>query len=152
VLSSPLVFDDGRRRRAVAALADPAAEAGLQAAAERSTRLLAGALRLPEGGGASGAMLRAVPVAYKVDRYDSGGATVSIWQTSLGGSTNGAPIQQSWGITKVELRWAEGDWKQTRAVTTLGPVPLADDALPTAASELITTTEDFEEYRYGPGN
>jgi hypothetical protein len=151
VLSSPLVFDDARRKRAIAMLAAPEAEAALAQAAERSTALLASALRLPKDGGKE-AMLRAIPVAYRVDRYDNNVATVSIWQTSLGGSTTGAPIQQSWGITTVDLRWVEGDWKQTRAVTTLGPVPLADDALPTAASELITRTENYEEYRYGPGN
>ena len=152
VLSSPVVFDEGRRKRAIAVLADPAAAAGLQASTAKSASLLATALRLPAGSGGAGALLRAIPVAYKVDRYDENAATVSIWQTSLGGSTNGAPIQQSWGITTVDLRWVGGDWKQRKAVTTLGPVPLADDALPTAASQLIDQTKDFEEYRYGPGN
>jgi hypothetical protein len=152
VLSSPVVFDEGRRKRAVAALADPAIAADLQASTAKTSALLAGALRLPAGSGGSGALLRAIPVAYRVDRYDENAATVSIWQTSLGGSTTGAPIQQSWGITTVDLRWVAGDWKQRKAVTTLGPVPLADDALPTAASQLIDQTKDFEEYRYGPGN
>jgi hypothetical protein len=54
-------------------------------------------------------------------------------------------------VTTVTLQWAGGDWKQVSASTTRGPVPLADDAQATAASELIGKTKDFKEYTYAPG-
>jgi hypothetical protein len=149
VLASDLVFDTRRRQAAVAALAAPESQAALQRSTEQNAAVLAKALRVPAGGGV-GVIARAIPVGAKVDRYDDALATVSIWQTSIGGSTNGAPVQQGWGTTTVNLRWVGGDWKQVSATTVIGPVPLPADALPTAASELIAKTRDFKEYRYAP--
>jgi hypothetical protein len=148
VQTSTLMLEESRRRRAVTALAAPSAAAGLQASAERNATAMAAALRTS---GATGVILRAIPVGARVDRYNNNAATVSIWLTSIGGSTNGVPVRQSWGVTTVTLQWAGGDWKQVAASTTLGPVPLADGAQPTAASELIGKTKDFKEYTYAPG-
>lgn len=148
VQTSTLMLDEGRRRRAVAALAAPSAVDGLQASAAGNATAMAAALKTS---GATGVILRAIPVGARADRYNDDAATVSIWLTSIGGSTNGVPVRQSWGVTTVTLQWAEGDWKQVSASTTRGPVPLADDAQPTAASELIGKTKDFKEYTYAPG-
>jgi hypothetical protein len=148
VQTSTLMLDEGRRRRAVAALAAPSAAAGLQASAAGNATAMAAALKTS---GATGVILKAIPVGARVDRYSDDAATVSIWLTSIGGSTNGVPVRQSWGVTTVTLQWAGGDWKQVSASTTRGPVPLADDAQATAASELIGKTKDFKEYTYAPG-
>jgi hypothetical protein len=149
VLASDLVFDAKRRQAAVAALAAPESLTALQRSTEQNAAVLAKALRLPAKGGV-GVIARAIPVGARVDRYDGTLAAVSIWQTSIGGSTNGAPVQQGWGTTTVTLRWVQGDWKQVSATTVIGPVPLPADATPTAASELIAKTRDFKEYRYAP--
>jgi hypothetical protein len=150
VLSSEQSLDAAWRRQAIATLAAPDAAAALQRSATNNAATLARVLRLPSDPGDVSVLLRVIPVGARVDRYDDNSATVSIWQTSIGGSTNGAPVQQGWGTTTVQLRWVEGDWKQVSASTALGPTPLADDALPTAASELIAKSRDFEEYRYAP--
>jgi hypothetical protein len=152
VLSSEQSLDADWRGKAIATLATPDAAAALQRSAATNAATLARMLRLPAKPDGVSVLLRVIPVGARVDRYDDNSATVSIWQTSIGGSTNGAPVQQSWGTTTVQLRWVEEDWKQASATTTLGPTPLADDALPTAASELIAKTRDFEEYRYAPGS
>jgi hypothetical protein len=153
VLSSELVFDPSRRRAAVAALAAPQSADALQRSTERNAATLARSFKLPEGGAnGTSVLLRAVPVGAKVDHYESGKAVVSIWQTSIGGSGNGVPVSQSWGVTTVTLAWSGEDWKQVSASSRLGPVPLADGAQPTAASELIAKTRDFKEYRYAPGS
>lgn len=153
VMSSPLILDERRRRAAVTALADPATLQQQLQNYDRSAPAIAQALRLPADGGTGGipVLLQTIPVRTHVDRYDADSATVSIWQTSLGGTTNGVPVMQRWGTTTVDLRWVDGDWKQVAVSSAAGPVPLADDAQPTAASELIGKVNDYEEYEYAPG-
>lgn len=152
VLSSPLILDERSRRAAVTALADPATLQQQLEKLDQSAPAIAQALRLPSGGtGGTPVLLQTIPVRVHVDRYDADTATVSIWQTSLGGTTNGVPVMQRWGTTTVDLRWVDGDWKQVSVSSAAGPVPLADDAQPTAASELIGKVNDYEEYEYAPG-
>jgi hypothetical protein len=151
-LSGPLILDEETRRLAVAALADPETEQEQLQVLTDSAPAIAESLRLPPDGGTDGTdlLLQTVPVRVRLDRYDAGSATVSIWQTSLGGTTAGVPVLQRWGTTTVELRWVSDDWKQVATRSTAGPVPLADDTQPTAASELLGTLEDYEEYPYAP--
>ncbi|HKE99393.1 MAG TPA: hypothetical protein VKG45_10740 [Actinomycetes bacterium] len=152
VLSDERSLDAGWRDQAIQIIAAPDAAAALRRSAATNATLLSRVLRLPAKPDGVAVLLRVIPVGARVERYDENSATVSIWQTSLGGSTNGAPVQQAWGTTRVTLRWVGDDWKQVSASTAVGPTPLADDALPTAASELIAKTRDFEEYRYAPGS
>lgn len=152
VLSSPLILDERRRRDALEVLADPRTRQQQLDALETSAPAIAQSLRLPpDGTGGTPVLLQTIPVRVRVEAFTADTATVSVWQTSLGGTTNGVPVLQRWGTTTVELRWADGDWKQTEVRSSPGPVPLADDAQPTAASELIDKVGDYEEYQYAPG-
>jgi hypothetical protein len=62
------------------------------------------------------------------------------------------PVREAWGTTTVELRWVDVDWKQLKATTTDGPVPIADTATPTSPSEFVSKAQEFKEYTYAPGS
>jgi hypothetical protein len=154
VLTSPIIFDQERRRAAIRRLAAPDAVERLQAAYDSSAPRVAGSLLLPEGGGTAGTrvLLMAAPVSYHLDSYDPDSAKVSIWQTTVAGTSGGAPPLQAWGTTTVTLRWTDGDWKQVSATSRAGPVPLPDSALPTEVQQLLRQLEEYKEYRYAPGS
>jgi hypothetical protein len=157
VLSSTLVLDRSKRHAAIEALAAPEALARQQRAWDQAVALLTNGLGVADGGTTDGTvLLRAVPVGWRLKEYTGDRATVAIWVTSvlgaLGGPPNGVPVREAWGTTTVELRWVEGDWKQLRATNTDGPVPIADSATPTAASQLIPEAQQFKEFTYAPGS
>ena len=154
VLTSPLLFDPSRRRAAIRRLAAPDAVDRLQRAYDASTPRVAESLLLPAAGGTAGirVMLVAVPVSYRIEKYDQDGATVAIWQTTIGGTNGGAPVLQAWGTTTVTLRWTEGDWRLLATTSAPGPVPLPDSALPTEVEQLLRQLKDYKEYRYAPGS
>jgi hypothetical protein len=156
VLSSDLILDNARRRAAISTLAAPEARARLQKSFDQAVASLRSGL------GVTGAaakdtqvLMRATPVGWRVVEYDSQAAKVAIWVTSVAGSlgqtSQPAPIREGWGTTTVQLRWAGGDWKQVDSTTVDGPVPIADVAPPTAASELIGQANEFKEFTYAPG-
>jgi hypothetical protein len=157
VLSSTLILDRSKRHAAIEALAAPEALARQQRAWDQAVALLTKGLGVADGGSTDGTvLLRAVPVGWRLKQYTGDRATVAIWVTSvlgaLGGPPNGVPVREAWGTTTVELRWVEGDWKQLRATNTDGPVPIADSATPTAASQLIPEAQQFKEFTYAPGS
>jgi hypothetical protein len=156
VLSSDLILDTSSRRAAIDALAAPEARSRLQKTFDQAVVPLRQGLGVGDGAsGSAQVLLRATPVGWRVERYDSETAKVAIWVTSVGGSIGGtvpAPIREGWGTTTVTLRWVDGDWKQVASTTTDGPVPIADVAPPTAAGELVDQANAFKEFTYAPGS
>jgi hypothetical protein len=157
VLSGDLILDRSTRRKAIAALAAPEALERQQRAWDQAAALLSKGLRIGDGGPKDGTvLLRAVPVGWRLEQYSDDRATVAIWVTSVGGtftgSPNDVPVREAWGTTTVELRWVDGDWKQLKATNTDGPVPIADSATPTAASQLVPEANNFKEFTYAPGS
>jgi len=168
VLSSDLILDQTRREAAIGTLAAPEARAALERVFARTVPAIIQALGDSGTGAAAAAgagsgttgnagaggkvVLRFIPVGWRLERYDGATAEVSIWATGIGGSLNGVPVQEGWGITTVELRWTDNDWKETSATTRDGPVPVADDSAPTAASVIVPEAQQFKEYHYAPGS
>jgi hypothetical protein len=157
VLSSELILDRSKRRAAIEALAAPETLARQQRAWDQAAALLSKGLGVGDGGRQDGTvLLRAVPVGWRLEEYTGDRATVAIWVTSVGGtftgSPNDVPVREAWGTTTVELRWVGGDWKQLKATNTDGPVPIADSATPTAASQLVPEANNFKEFTYAPGS
>jgi hypothetical protein len=157
VLSSTLILDQARRRAAIETLAAPETLHRQQRAFDQAVASLTKGLGAGDGSAKKATvLLRAVPVGWRLKEYTGDRATVAIWVTSvlgaLGGPTNGVPVREAWGTTTVELRWVDGDWKQLRATNTDGPVPIADSATPTAASQLIPEAQQFKEFNYAPGS
>ena len=157
VLSSTLILDRSRRRAAIEALAAPETLARQQRAFDQAVASLSKGLGVTDGATQDGTvLLRAVPVGWRLQEYTGARATVAIWVTSvlgaLGGSPGGVPVREAWGTITVRLRWVDGDWKQLQTTTTDGPVPIADTATPTAASQLIPEAQEFKEFTYAPGS
>jgi hypothetical protein len=156
VLSSDRILDNGWRRAAIDTLAAPEAKGRLQKSFDQAVASLRKGLGVTAAGGkGTQVLLRATPVGWRVEDFDSRTATVAIWVTSVGGSLGGSdgpvPVREGWGTTTVQLRWAGGDWKQVDSTTTDGPVPIADVAPPTATPELIGKASEFKEFTYAPG-
>jgi hypothetical protein len=157
VLSSEVILDRRSRRAALAALAAPETLARQQRALDLAVAELAKGLGTSGASPADGTvLLRAVPVGWRLEEYAGDRATVAIWVTSVLGSLNGpsggVPVQEGWGTTTVQLRWARGDWKQLQSTNVPGPTPIADGATPTAPSRLIPEAQDFKEFTYAPGS
>jgi hypothetical protein len=157
VLSSILILDRSERRAAIEALAAPETLARQQRAFDQAVASLSKGLGVTDGAAQDGTvLLRAVPVGWRLEEYSGDRATVAIWVTSvlgaLGGPPDGVPVREAWGTTTVKLRWVDGDWKQLQSTTTDGPVPIADSATPTAASQLIPEAQQFKEFNYAPGS
>jgi hypothetical protein len=157
VLSSTLILDRPKRRAAIEALAAPETLARQQRAFDQAVASLSKGLGVADGATQDGTvLLRAIPVGWRLEEYTGERATVAIWITSvlgaLGGPPDGVPVREAWGTTRVKLRWVDGDWKQLQSTTTDGPVPIADSATPTAASQLIPEAQQFKEFNYAPGS
>jgi hypothetical protein len=157
VLSSTLILDRSRRRKAIEALAAPETLARQQRAWDQAVASLSKGLGVADGAAQDGTvLLRAVPVGWRLERYTGDRATVAIWVTSvlgaLGGPPDGVPVREAWGTTRVQLRWVGGDWKLLDTTNTDGPRPIADSATPTADSRLIPEAQQFKEFNYAPGS
>lgn len=97
-------------------------------------------------------LFQTIPVRYRVDLYDGAHARISIWQTGVAGYQDSSlPAQEAWGVTTVELRWIEEDWKETGATVQDGPVPVADGTPPTPTPVLVREAQRFKEFRYATG-
>jgi hypothetical protein len=164
ILSSELLFDPARRRRAVDAIAAPEARLRLQRELDAAARTVATALARGASGGEAGQALgpaaldpekvifQTIPVRYRVELYDGSRARIAIWTTGVGGYEDSSlPVQEAWGVTTVELKWIDKDWKETSATVQDGPVPVADDTPPTPAPVLVDEAQRFKEYHYAPG-
>jgi hypothetical protein len=155
VLSSEALFDPAKRRLAVEAIAAPEARARLQRDLDATAKTISAALTR----GAKAAELdpakvifQTIPVRYRVELYDGARARVAIWTTGVGGYDDSSlTVQEAWGVTTVELKWIDKDWKETSATVQDGPVPVADDAPPTPAQVLVGEAQRFKEYHYAPG-
>jgi hypothetical protein len=158
VLSSEALFDAAKRRLAVEAIAAPEARARLQRELDATARTVAEALTRGAGAKAGAALdpdkviFQTIPVRYRVERYDGARARIAIWTTGVGGYQDSSlPVQEAWGVTTVELKWIDKDWKETSATVQDGPVPVADDTPPTPAPVLVGEAQRFKEYHYAPG-
>jgi hypothetical protein len=164
VLSSEVLFDAARRRLAIDTIAAPQARPRLRRELDAAARTVAAALARGASGAKAGQPLdpasldpdkvifQTIPVRYRVELYDGSRARIAIWTTGVGGYEDSSlPVQEAWGVTTVELKWIDKDWKETSATVQDGPVPVADDTPPTPAPVLVNEAQRFKEYHYAPG-
>jgi len=159
VLSSELLFDSAKRRLAVDAIAAPEARGRLQRALDATAKTVTVALTGSTGGATGSVALdvekvlfQTIPVRYRVDLYDGAHARISIWQTGVAAYQDSSlPAQEAWGVTTVELRWVDHDWKETGATVQDGPAPVADGTPPAPTAALVRDAQRFKQYRYAAG-
>lgn len=105
-----LLVDPARRAAVVADVATPEYRAELAvlfAAAYEHMAAVLGPAR------ASGAVVRLVPLAHRVESYSPRRATVAVWQVLLLGAPGGQVVA-SWSTSRAELTWADGRWRVAR--------------------------------------
>ena len=92
-------------------------------------------------------VLRAAEVGYRVDGFQRGAATVSLWRVGIVGGPSTVEPQQSWRTETVSLIWEDGTWKIDAVRSSPGPTPpLA--GVPTGYSELATAIPTFAEFTH----
>jgi hypothetical protein len=154
-----VLFDKAKRRLAVDAVAAPEARGQLRRDLDTTAAKVAAALTRGVGGGNTGrvdqgkVLFQTILVRYRLDAYDGTHARVSIWQVGVAGYQGSSlPVQEAWGVTTVQLRWVDMDWKEISATVTDGPTPVAGDAPPTPTPALVDEAQRFKEYHpYPPG-
>jgi hypothetical protein len=145
-LDGAMLLDPTRLRRTLDRIASTQARPGLIAAYEQATtqataRLGLGTVPTPV------VILRAAPVGYRVESYDSGSATVLIWRVGIVGSGATVDPQQSWATETVKLVWQRGAWKVAAFSSTPGPTPpLPTTVPPTSRADLFHAVPAFQEF------
>ncbi len=91
-------------------------------------------------------IVRAAPVGYRVERYASGVATVSIWRVGIVGSGASVQPQQSWRTETVSLVWEDGGWKVAAFASVPGPTPPLGGSAVSTPGDLFASVPRFREF------
>ncbi|MGH9212783.1 MAG: hypothetical protein ACRD2C_19250 [Acidimicrobiales bacterium] len=115
-----LYWTDGQIATAVAEMATPEA-------AERLTDEIVATVRaardeLAESPGRVWWLVH--PLAWRVDRYSPGRATVAVWTMRLLSASDVAVPQTEWLTSTLDLDWVNGDWRLAEVRDTAGPTPM----------------------------
>jgi hypothetical protein len=94
-------------------------------------------------------IVRFIPVAWHLDRFDGTEAQVSIWAVAVFAEAGVVAPRQNWITVTYSLAWLGGDWKLTDAGATPGPVPSVTEPGQQANADIPIQMRDFKEYRLG---
>ena len=100
--------------------------------------------------GAPRAVLRNLPVAYRVEAFSPARARVSVWSAAVWSIAGVGGPGEAWTTTAVELEWVEGDWRLWSLSSKEGPTPATTSGPVAGTDELIAALGGFSSYRYGP--
>jgi hypothetical protein len=94
---------------------------------------------------------RTAPMGTKVRDYSDGSAKLDVWCTGVFGnagkkSTN--PVTSDWFTLRVELKWADGDWKVQSYVQKEGPAPVNGDNRASGADEIADAVDEYGGFTY----
>lgn len=64
------------------------------------------------------------PLAWRVERYSTTEATVSVWTVTILSAQEVAAPQSEWITVSIELAWVDGDWRVDAVRDTPGPTPV----------------------------
>lgn len=132
------VLVDDRRRRAVvrrfgAAGAGPTLDVGVSQ----------GIADVRQAVAVTPVVVRPAFLGYRVERFATRRASVSVWGMALFGTGAYEPVSQ-WATSSVELVWQRGTWKVASIRNRPGPSPQW------SVSELARPVASFAEYRHVP--
>ncbi len=85
-----------------------------------------------------------VPVAHEVANYTPEAATIEIYSVMLASGTELPLGEQLWGLSRVQLRWVDGDWRLSSEDNVGAPAP----AFPAGQrpGDIGSILEGFEPY------
>jgi hypothetical protein len=115
-LSAPAVIDRQRFRVVLQRVAAPGSRARVAALFGAVEPAVAAAFRRRPR------VLRGAPLGYRLERYSTTAASVSIWTVALAASPGFAP-QSQWRTVRVDLTWTDAGWKVTGGRGANGPAP-----------------------------
>lgn len=114
-----LYLSDTDLASAVRDIADPAAADRLADEVVSEVSLVREALR--QSAGQVWWLVR--PLAWRVDQFAAGRASVSVWTVSVLSAADVALPQSDWFTTTFDLRWADGQWLLVGSKDDPGPTP-----------------------------
>lgn len=94
---------------------------------------------------------RATPIGTTVTSFDDSTAKVDVWCAGVFGTAGGDsknPVTSDWFTMKVDLRWADGDWKIRSYTQSEGPAPVNGDNRASAADEIAKAVEQYGGFTY----
>ena len=145
-----LLMDTPARDAALRRMLVPSPSPEAQAAVVGDGALLERVRRASGGGGAPRAVLRNLPVAYRVDAFSPARARVSVWSAALWSIAGVGGPGEAWTTTALELEWLDGDWRLWSLSSKEGPTPATTSGPVAGTDELIAALGGFSSYRYGP--
>jgi len=148
VKNGALLAQPEKYRQAISGMAAPEAKSRLLGNAEGDSLAWQNAIGLISYAQQGRSyVLRTVPFAYHVDRYEGVSARLSIWAETFA-AVDGvrAPIA-SWSTATYTVKWVSDDWKLTDISASVGPSPEVLDS-PQQTSQLPPQIKQFTSYRY----
>ncbi|QHC26089.1 hypothetical protein [Streptomyces sp. GS7] len=94
---------------------------------------------------------RTVPVGTKLVKLSGDTANLEVWCTGLFGtagaqSTN--PVTSSWFTMRLQLQWANGDWKVDGFSQQDGPAPVNGDVKTSGADQIAKAVQQYGGFTY----
>ena len=147
---SLLLMDGPARDGAVRRMLVPDASAETVSAVVGDAALLARVRKAASMSGTPRAVLRNLPVAYRVDAFSPARARVSVWAAAVWSIAGVGGPGEAWTTTSLELEWIEDDWRLWSLSSKDGPTPATTSGPVAGTDELIAALNGFSSYRYGP--
>lgn len=145
-----LLMDGPAREAALARMLVPDASAQTVASVAGDPALLDRVRRAGSASGSLRAVVRNIPVAYRVEALSAARARVAVWSTAVWTIAGVGGPAEAWSTTTLELEWVEGDWRLWSLTAKDGPTPATTSGPVTGADALVSDLAGFSSYRYGP--
>lgn len=145
-----LLMDAPARDAALRRMLVPDPSPGTLAQVVGDPTLLERVRQASAGSGTPRAVLRNLPVAYRVDAFSPARARVSVWGAAVWSIAGVGGPGEAWTTTSLELEWVEGDWRLWSLSSKEGPTPATTSGPVAGTDELIAALGGFLGYRYGP--
>jgi hypothetical protein len=145
-----LLMDGPAREAAVARMLVPDASPATVASVTGDPALLDRVRKAASASGAPRAVLRNVPVAYRVDAFSPDRARVGVWAAAVWSIAGVGGPSEAWTTTAIELAWVDGDWRLWSLTSKDGPTPATTSGPVAGTDDLISALAGYSGYRYGP--
>jgi hypothetical protein len=149
--ATPAILRPGVLRQRVEAVAMPDYAAKMLAANGPGVeRLAAGPLGVGVRQGLR-TLYAAVPIGYRVLRFEAGRAEVETWGLTLLGNAGSVEPAAYFGTARTELAWSGGRWRIAETRASFGPTPrLATPTAPLGGYEVLRLAKALHGYVLAP--